>query len=314
MTVALGGFNIDSFDISVIVPTFNRASSLQRLMASFDALLCPNSISAEFLIVDNGSTDDTASVLAQATGECTRFSLKVLRESRQGKSNALNRGLSCAQGKILLIVDDDVVVDPQWLVKHAESYRLTSFDAMQGRVLPGVGLDGKAADSDKLREYNIPIVDYGETIRECRGLTGTNISFKREVFAKVGWFDTRLGPGAAGFSEDTQYSIRIREAGFKIGYTPHAVVYHELSPARYGREYNRKVEYQKGVSRSVYRTDSILFRVLPNLAVNCIRYAVYSFLGKTQKAYKTEGRIVKSWGYLAGKLRRRQFVNFHSDN
>jgi glycosyltransferase involved in cell wall biosynthesis len=296
------------------VPTFNRASSLRRLIASFDALLSSNSINTEILIVDNGSTDNTPGVLAQATGECSKFSLKVLCEHRRGKSNALNRGLSSAQGKIILIVDDDVVVHPQWLVKHAESYSLTSFDAMQGRVLPGVDLDGRSANPDKLREYNIPIIDYGEEIRDCRGLTGSNMSFKREVFAKVGWFDARLGPGAAGFSEDTQYSIRIREAGFKIGYTPHAVVYHELSPARYGREYNRKVEYQKGVSRSVYRTDSIFFKVLPNLALNFIRYAVYSFLGKTQKAYKTEGRIMKSWGYLAGKIRRRQFANSHNEN
>ena len=295
------------------MPTFNRAASLRRLIASFDALSC-NSINAEILIVDNGSTDNTPGLLAQAAGECSKFSLKVLSESRRGKSNALNRGLSSAQGKIILIVDDDVVVHPQWLVKHAESYGVTSFDAMQGRVLPGVDLDGRPANPNKLREYNIPIIDYGEEIRECRGLTGSNMSFKQEVFAKVGGFDTRLGPGAAGFSEDTQYSIRIRQAGFKIGYTPHAVVYHELSPTRYGREYNRRVEYRKGVSRSVYRTDSILLRVLPNLAANCFRYTVYRFLGKTQKAYKTEGRIMKGWGYLAGKIRRRDFFNSHMDN
>jgi glycosyltransferase involved in cell wall biosynthesis len=295
------------------VPTFNRAASLRRLIASFDALSC-NSINAEILIVDNGSTDNTPGLLAQAAGECSKFSLKVLSESRRGKSNALNRGLSSAQGKIILIVDDDVVVHPQWLVKHAESYGVTSFDAMQGRVLPGVDLDGRPANPNKLREYNIPIIDYGEEIRECRGLTGSNMSFKQEVFAKVGGFDTRLGPGAAGFSEDTQYSIRIRQAGFKIGYTPHAVVYHELSPTRYGREYNRRVEYRKGVSRAVYRTDSILLRVLPNLAANCFRYTVYRFLGKTQKAYKTEGRIMKGWGYLAGKIRRRDFFNSHMDN
>jgi glycosyltransferase involved in cell wall biosynthesis len=295
------------------VPTFNRAASLRRLIASFDALSC-NSINAEILIVDNGSTDNTPGLLAQAAGESSKFSLKVLCEGRRGKSNALNRGLSSAQGKIVVIVDDDVVVHPQWLVKHAESYRVTSFDAMQGRVLPGVDLDGRPANPNKLREYNIPIIDYGEEIRECRGLTGSNMSFKREVFAKVGGFDTRLGPGAAGFSEDTQYSIRIRQAGFKIGYTPHAVVYHELSPTRYGREYNRRVEYRKGVSRSVYRTDSILFKVLPNLAANCVRYGVYRFLGKTQKAYKTEGRIMKGWGYLTGKIRRRDFLNSHMEN
>ncbi|HXV83070.1 MAG TPA: glycosyltransferase, partial [Candidatus Binatia bacterium] len=226
----------------------------------------------------------------------------------------LNRGLSSAQGKILLIVDDDVVVHPQWLVSHMECYRLTSFDAVQGRVLPGLDLDGRPADLSKLHEYNIPLTDYGEEIREIRGLTGTNIALKREVFDKVGWFDTRLGPGAAGFSEDTEYAIRIRQAGFKIGYTPHAIVYHEISPARCGRQYNRRVEYQKGLSRSVYRTDSILFRVFPNLVANCLRYAVYCFLGETRKAYKTEGRIMKAWGQMAGKIRRCPLVKFHSES
>ena len=281
-------------------------------MASFDALVCPDSITAELLIVDNGSTDNTASVLMPATS--TKFSLRVLREDRQGKSSALNRGLSLAQGKILLIVDDDVVVHPLWLIKHLESYSVSSFDAVQGRVLPGVDLDGKPAHPNKLREYNIPIIDYGDQISEIRGLTGTNISFKREVFERVGRFDTRLGPGAAGFSEDSEYSIRIRQAGFKIGYTPDAVAYHELSPARYGREYNRKVEYQKGLSRSLYRTDSIVFNVLPNLVANCIRYPLYCLLGKTQKAYKTEGRIMKCWGYLAGKVRRRHWLDSHIEN
>lgn len=298
----------------MIVPTFNRASSLKRLLTSFNALVCPGSITAELLIVDNGSTDSTASVLAQAIKECTTFSLRVFQEHRQGKSSAVNRGLSLAQGKIILVVDDDVVVHRQWLIKHVEPYSVSAFDAVQGRVLPGVDVDGKPADSNRLREYNIPIIDYGEEMRQIRGLTGTNISFKREVFEKVGGFDTRLGPGAAGFSEDTEYSIRICKAGFKIGYTPHAVAYHELSPARYGREYNRKVEYRKGLSRSLYRTDSIFLRVLPNLAANCIRYSLYCLLGKTQKAYKTEGRIMKCWGYLAGKMRRRRWADSHIEN
>src|SRR6185503_16024061 len=105
--------------------------------------------------------------------------------------------------------------------------------------------------------------DYGEEIIAIRGLTGTNMSFKREVFERVGLFDLRLGPGASGFSEDTEFSLRIRRAGFRIGYTPHAVVYHELDPARYGSTYNRDVQFRKGLSRSIYRRDSIVFRVVP---------------------------------------------------
>jgi glycosyltransferase involved in cell wall biosynthesis len=289
---------------SVIVPTYNRAASLKRLLASLDSAAVPKSVPVEVLIVNNASSDETADLLRKESAKARNFSLQVLEESRRGKASALNSGLSAATGDILLVVDDDVVVHPQLLVRHLEGYRATTFDALQGRILPGLDPEGRRADLSRLREYNIPFIDYGEKYLKMRGLTGTNMSFKRVVFEKVGFFDPRLGPGAAGFSEDTEYSIRIRKAGFKIGYTPHAVVYHELDPQRYGRKYNRLVEYRKGMSRSIYRNDSIAFTVLPDLLINCLRYGVYSLAGKAQKAYKTEGRIMKQWGYLVGRLRR----------
>lgn len=291
------------FDITVIVPTFNRVASLKRLLASLDALEFPDPVQAEVLIVDNGSTDETPSLLLSAQAKSQKFSLRAFEERRKGKASALNLGLVSAQGRLILVVDDDVVVHPQWLIKHLECYSMTDFDAIQGRVLPGIDPEGRPADPHRLREYNIPIIDCGEDICEIRGLTGTNMSFKREVFEKVGFFDPRLGPGASGFSEDTEYSIRIRKAGFKIGYTPHAVVYHELNPERYGREYNRTTQFRKGISRSIYRGDSIAFNVLPNLIANCFRFVFYKLVGKSQKAYKTEGRILKCWGYLVGKMR-----------
>jgi GT2 family glycosyltransferase len=300
--------------ISVIVPTFNRAASLQRLLASLGSVELPDSIRAEVIIVDNGSTDNTREILLREKGTRDQLDFRATKKETKGKSRALNHGIGLARGEILIVVDDDVVVHHRWMTEHWECHRVSEFGAVQGRVLPGVDPQGRPADPSRLREYNIPIIDYGEEIREIRGLTGTNMSFKREVFEKVGGFDTRLGPGAAGFSEDTEYSVRIRKAGFKIGYAPDAVAYHELSPARYGREYNRNVEYRKGLSRSLYRTDSIVFSVLPNLVANCIRYLLYCLLRKTQKAYKTEGRIMKCWGYLAGKLHRHLWADSHIEN
>jgi glucosyl-dolichyl phosphate glucuronosyltransferase len=289
--------------LSVIVPTRNRLLSLQNLLKSFERAVAPEGCDVEISIVDNHSSDGTDIFLRQDADKATKFSLKVLQEKTPGKANALNTGLSSARGDIILIVDDDVTVNPALFSSHLEEHQSTGFHAIQGRILPGKDPRGGSADPAKLREYNIPYIDYGDQVREIRGLTGTNMSFKREVFEKVGLFDTRLGPGAAGFSEDTEYSIRIRKAGFKIGYTPDAVVYHELNPNRYGREYNRMVEYRKGLSRSIYRRDSIAFRVIPDLVANCVRYGLYRLIGKTQKAYKTEGRIMKCWGYLVGKAR-----------
>lgn len=291
--------------ISVIVPTRNRAGSLRRLLESLHAAEFPDSVRAEVLIVDNGSTDGTEEMLLCEQVEPRKFVLRLLEEGRQGKARALNLGLSAANGDIFFVIDDDVVVDPQWLVRHLECYQATAFDAIQGRVLPGVDFEGRPADGEKLSEYNIPIVDYGDRVREIRGLTGSNMSFKREVFEKVGLFDVRLGPGASGFSEDSEYSARIRRAGFKIGYTPHAVVYHELNPERYGRAYNRTVHYRKGLSRSLYRKESIAFHVLPDLVLNGIRLVVYRASGADAKAYRTEGRIMRYWGFLVGRIQRR---------
>jgi glycosyltransferase involved in cell wall biosynthesis len=289
--------------LSVIIPTRNRAKSLKVLLDSLQSATRPNSTKVEIIVVNNGSTDETSQILNEEAGIARPLELVVLHQPIPGKANAINLALTVARGEILMIVDDDVSIHPQCLVKHLDAYEQGSFSAVQGKVGPGRDLEGQCVDPSQLQEYNIPLVDYGDEITQIRGLTGTNMSFKREVLECIGAFDVRLGPGASGFSEDTEFSMRIRKAGFKIGYTPHAIVYHELNPERYGRAYNRDVEYRKGLSRSLYRHDSIAFKVLPNLVANCLRYGGYRILGRSQKAYRTEGRIMKCCGYLMGKLR-----------
>lgn len=292
-------------NVSVIIATYNRARSLERLLRSIQDAKGLDSMVLQVLVVDNDSNDETDELLKREKQKRYPYSLTSVSETKHGKAHALNTALENATGEIVLVVDDDVVIDPWMIVKHVECYQLLHYDAVQGRVLPGLDFTGKGADLDRLREYNIPVIDYGDRICDIRGLTGTNMSFKRDIVNKVGGFDVRLGPGAAGFSEDTEFSMRLREAGYKIGYTPHAIVYHELNPGRYGRAYNRAVQYRKGLSRSIYRHDSILFRVLPDLLANSCRYVLYRLFGSTQKAYKTEGRILKCCGYLAGKFSRR---------
>lgn len=289
--------------ITLIVPTYNRAANLRGMLRSLDSVQCPESFQVEVVIVNNGSTDETNRILREETKRPRPFALEVLDEPRRGKANAVNRGLEFSHGNIILIFDDDVLIDPQCVVSHVECHLTGTFDAVQGRVLPGLDPDGHAADPEHLREYNIPIVDYGDSEQLISGLIGTNISITREVFEKVGFLDARLGPGAAGFSEDTEYSRRIRDAGFTIGYIPSAIVFHCLNPDRYGRSNNRAIAYRKGKSRSLYRRDSMFLHAIPDLFANAVRYIIYKALGKSQKTYKTEGRIMKSIGYLVGRLK-----------
>jgi GT2 family glycosyltransferase len=289
-------------NVSVIIATYNRALSLERLLRSIEAAKGLDSISLDVLVVDNGSSDETYELLKKEKQKPNPYNFTILSEPKRGKAHALNLALMNATGDLVLVVDDDVVIDPLMILKHLECYQSSRYDAVQGRILPGTDFRGKEADLDRLREYNIPVIDYGDSLCDIRGLTGTNMSFKRDIVNKVGGFDVRLGPGAAGFSEDTEFSMRLRKAGYKIGYTPHAIVYHELNPGRYGRAYSRDVQYRKGISRSIYRHDSILFKVLPDLLANSCRYVIYRIFGLTQKSYKTEGRMMKCWGHLRGKL------------
>lgn len=291
------------FDISIIVPTFNRAPSLRRFLDSVERLEFPQSITLEVLIIDNRCTDGTRDWVAAEQQRRLRYSLKLFREEQQGQSAAINCGLRNCRGRIICLVDDDVVLDSRWISGLLESYETGGFDALQGRVLPGVDPEGKPADAAKLHYYNIPIVDLGEQIRPIRGLTGAHMTFRREVFEKVGCFDVRLGPGASGFSGDTEFSRRVRAAGFRIGYTPKARVFHELDPARYGRRYNRAVQYRKGLSRSLYRKESMFGKVLPEFVGNCFKFCIYAALGNSGKIYRTEGRILRGLGYLRGRVR-----------
>jgi GT2 family glycosyltransferase len=295
----------DECAISIIVATYNRANSLARFLAGVDALEGLASTTLEVLIVDNDSSDRTGRLLADERRKPREYALRILHEKQRGQSAAINRGLGACRGEIICLLDDDVVVDPRWIEGVLHSYARTEFDAFQGRVLPGVDPAGKAADAKKLYYYNIPIIDRGEAVKEANAFVGAHMTFRRKVFETVGLFDVRLGPGTSGFGGDTKFSARVRAAGFKIGYSPHMIVYHELDPNRYGGKYNRGVRYRMGLSESLYLRQSLLGNVIPNVFKYSLRWMFYRLSCQRRRAYKAEGRLIKNCGYLVGRLRQK---------
>lgn len=286
---------------SVIIPTRNRRESLRRLLASLKNSQAIEDLCKEVIVVNNASTDDSEQFLDIAASEWPL--IRVFSEPRPGKNYALNKGLKQASGEIICLMDDDIILDANWLLSLERNYRETDFDALQPRVLPGVDPKGDTADEKRLYYYNIPVIDYGERLRDVRGLTGAIMSVRKGVFDRVGGFDERLP--ASGYHGDTEISNRIRAAGYRIGYTPDVVAYHELNPERYGTGYARISQYRKGLSRSLYGNDSLLSDVLPNLIANVIRYGVYRAGRRRDKTYKTEKRIMKYWGYVVGRMQRK---------
>ena len=104
-------------EITVCLCTRNRAAMLKRALFSLVACDKPTDLPWETLIVNNGSSDETPSVVAGYEG---RLPIRMVTENAPGLSNARNRALAAARGNWLLWLDDDVTVNPRWLAAYAD--------------------------------------------------------------------------------------------------------------------------------------------------------------------------------------------------
>jgi glycosyltransferase involved in cell wall biosynthesis len=105
--------------ISVVLCTRNRAEQLRSTLESATRMRIPDGLAWEFVLVDNGSTDHTADVVADFEG---RLPIRRVVETTPGLSNARNCGVAAARGDLICWTDDDVIIDPNWIAAYAEAF------------------------------------------------------------------------------------------------------------------------------------------------------------------------------------------------
>src|SRR5262245_10871268 len=92
--------------IDVVVPTFNRAALLSRMLESLLVAERPARMAVRVTIVDNRSTDDTRAVV-ESFSERFAGTLACVYETKQGRSHALNAGIAATAGELVAMIDDD---------------------------------------------------------------------------------------------------------------------------------------------------------------------------------------------------------------
>jgi glycosyltransferase involved in cell wall biosynthesis len=121
-------------DITVLICTRNRADRLARALSSAAEMRIPQDLRWELIVVDNGSTDHTAEVVARFAA---RLPIRLVQESLAGLSNARNRGVSEARGRYICWTDDDVLIDPEWLASYSAAFaRHPEAAVFGGRIEP----------------------------------------------------------------------------------------------------------------------------------------------------------------------------------
>jgi glycosyltransferase involved in cell wall biosynthesis len=213
---------------SVIICTRDRPDQLARCLLSLkDQTLAPT----EIIVVDNASIDERTRSVALDAG------VRYVREDKRGLSIARNSGAAAASCPIVVYTDDDTALHPTWLQRMVASFDEPAIWAVTGQVLPAELETAAQAVFEKAwglgKGYERR--DYGPAFYEQtrrRGCpvwgigAGASTAFRREVFDRLGGFDERLGAGAAGCSEDSEYWHRILCAGGVCRYEPAAVIYH----------------------------------------------------------------------------------------
>jgi glucosyl-dolichyl phosphate glucuronosyltransferase len=238
--------------ISIIIATRDRAALLRDTLDAISRQTSPG-CSFEVLVVDNASTDSTPDVVASASGHMP-FPVIYLRESRSGKSHALNTAVAHARGDLLVFTDDDVLPEPQWLAGYARAFADTGADYAVGRILPLWDTPPPRWMSPAL--YGVLAVPDGGTDRLTISVganeqimpLGANMAVRKNVINTIGGWNPDLGKlqGTLRTGEDHEFALRMAAAGFIGVYEPTAAVQHRVPSDRLRLSYFLRWFYDNG--------------------------------------------------------------------
>lgn len=208
-----------SFDISVVVPTYNRREIVGRSLETLFAQNFPPS-RFEVVVVVDGSTDGTAEALRKLKPSCA---FRVIEQENRGPSGARNTGMRAAASELVLFLDDDMRAAPGLLAAHMRAYRIFGSAVVFGALF--LSSDSKtnlASECFKreigafhLRHRSDPAAQWRLT--EC---VFSNSSMPREMLMAAGGFDEDFR-----MREDLELGIRLAESGVRMEYVGDAVAY-----------------------------------------------------------------------------------------
>jgi glycosyltransferase involved in cell wall biosynthesis len=207
-------------DVSLIICTRDRCQQLARCLESVRRIAFDRPW--ELIIVDNGSTDETAAVVREFIKTADVRAIYLF-EPRLGKSKGLNTALETASGQILAFTDDDCYPAPDLLSQVWSAFDDPSVGYISGRIMLHDLSDHPITINESLTPVTFPARSF-----VCAGcVQGANMAFRRRVLFDIGGFDPLFGPGALFISnEETEAVGRASAMGWKGEYRPEAVVRH----------------------------------------------------------------------------------------
>ncbi|MBV8550851.1 MAG: glycosyltransferase family 2 protein [Acidobacteriaceae bacterium] len=207
--------------VSAIIPTWNRADLLESILTNLAAQTRPPE---QVIVVDNGSTDDSPLVVRRHGADLVAF------PENRGFATAVNQGIRRAKSDWVLILNNDVVMEPDWLARLLATARETGAQFAAGKLLQmrdNRRIDGswdlvsRAAYAWRCG-YGRPDGAVWSVRRKISFAPMTAALFRREIFERIGYLETRF----ESYYEDVDFGVRCALAGIEGVYEPAAVAIH----------------------------------------------------------------------------------------
>ena len=242
--------------LSIIICTYNRDKYLYNVLKSLAENDFPRT-RYEIVLVNNNCTDNT-------DAECQRFQrdfpdiiFRSCNESRQGLSYARNRGIQEAKGDVLIYVDDDALVNQEYLKTYADFFaNHPDVDAAGGPIIPQYETQEPPWMSHYIKILLTAYKYHGTEVKEFASNDfpgGGNAAYRASVFRKVGLFNVDLGRKGQKLlgSEEKDIFDKMRTLGMKIYYLPNAVLYHLIPEKKLEEDYFERLTFSMGQSERV---------------------------------------------------------------
>ncbi len=218
---------------SVIIPAYNSERTLPFCLAALENQTHPRD-HYEIIVVDDGSTDGTSEI-------AKNFGIHYIFQENRGPATARNLGATAATATIILFTDSDCVPYPDWIEKMTAPFFDSQVAAVKGAYRTRqTALIARFAQMEFEDRYDLlsksRYIDMVDTY---------SAAFRKEVFLEMGGFDTHF-PKAN--NEDTELSYRLAAHGYRMVFSPDAVVFH-THPATLSRYL--KIKFWRGYWRMI---------------------------------------------------------------
>ena len=226
--------------VTVIVPAYNEEVGIERSVRSIAASDYPD---LEVLVIDDGSTDATADIVAGL--DLPR--VRLVRQDNAGKADALNTGVGLGRADVLVMVDGDTLFEAETLRRLVEPLSDPQVGAVAGNTKVGnrKGLLGRWQHIEYVMGFNLDRRMY-EVLQCTPTVPGAIGAFRREALDEVG------GVPGDTLAEDTDLTLAIGRTGRRVVYAEDARAWTE-APSTLGALWRQRYRWSFGTMQSVFK-------------------------------------------------------------